>query len=131
MRAINTVPVAFSTRGQPAYAPPPSYLPSSSKKSGLAKHLLSCHPQEGCLAAKKIRERGERREKSKTLTKLRDFIYKNKTCLKLFPSFNCCLNCSFLFTKWEGAYIGHPMYENTIRPNILAKLKDKRVIHQK
>ena len=23
------------------------------------------------------------------------------------------------------------MYENTIKPNILAKLKDKRVIHQK
>ena len=30
-----------------------------------------------------------------------------------------------------GAYIGHPMYENTIKPNILAKLKDKGVIHQK
>ena len=30
-----------------------------------------------------------------------------------------------------GAYIGHPMYENTIKPNILAKLRDKRVIHQK
>ena len=29
-----------------------------------------------------------------------------------------------------GAYIGHPMYENKIKPNILAKLRDKRVIHQ-
>ena len=29
------------------------------------------------------------------------------------------------------AYIGHPMYENTIKPNILAKLRDKGVIHQK
>ena len=37
-------------------------------------------------------------------------------------------------TKLEGgggggggaaAYIGHPMYENTIKPNILAKLRDK------
>ena len=47
---------------------------------------------------------------------------------------------SLLVTKWEGgggggggggvAYIGHPMYENTIKPNILAKLRDKGVIHQ-
>ena len=29
-----------------------------------------------------------------------------------------------------GAYIGHPMYENTIKPNILAKLRDKGVIDQ-
>ena len=29
-----------------------------------------------------------------------------------------------------GAYIGHPMYENTIKPNIFAKLRDKGVIHQ-
>ena len=30
-----------------------------------------------------------------------------------------------------GAYIGHPMYETTKKPNMLAKLRDKRVIHQK
>ena len=30
-----------------------------------------------------------------------------------------------------GAYIGHPMYENIIKPNILDKLRDKGVIHQK
>ena len=29
-----------------------------------------------------------------------------------------------------GAYIGHPMYENTRKPNILAEIRDKRVIHQ-
>ena len=29
-----------------------------------------------------------------------------------------------------GAYIGHPMYENTIMPNIFAKLRDKGVTHQ-
>ena len=33
-------------------------------------------------------------------------------------------------TKREGAYIGHPMHENTIKPNNLAKIKDKGVIHQ-
>ena len=36
----------------------------------------------------------------------------------------------FLVTKWEGAYIGHPMYENTIKPNNLANFRDKGVIHQ-
>ena len=29
-----------------------------------------------------------------------------------------------------AAYIGHPMYETTKKPNMLAKLRDKRVIHQ-
>ena len=29
-----------------------------------------------------------------------------------------------------GVYIGHPLYETTIKPNILAKLRDKEVIHQ-
>ena len=29
-----------------------------------------------------------------------------------------------------GPYIGHPMYENTRKPNILAEIRDKRVIHQ-
>ena len=38
-------------------------------------------------------------------------------------------DCLFL-TKLEGAYIGHPMYENTIKPNNLAKIRDKGVIHQ-
>ena len=33
---------------------------------------------------------------------------------------------------WGGwAYIGHPMYENIIKPKILAKLRDKGVIYQK
>ena len=29
-----------------------------------------------------------------------------------------------------GAYIGHPMCETTIKPNILAITRDKEVIHQ-
>ena len=33
-------------------------------------------------------------------------------------------------TKTMGVYIGHPMYENTIKPNILAKTRDKKVINQ-
>ena len=48
-----------------------------------------------------------------------------------------------LVTKWGGgggggggggwvggAYIGHSMYEKTIKPNNLAKIRDKGVIHQ-
>ena len=30
----------------------------------------------------------------------------------------------------RGAYIGHSMHENTIKPNNLAKFRDKGVIHQ-
>ena len=29
-----------------------------------------------------------------------------------------------------GFYIGHPMYENTRKPNILANTRDKKVKHQ-
>ena len=29
-----------------------------------------------------------------------------------------------------GAYIGHPMFETTRKPNILAHTRDKEVIHQ-
>ena len=28
------------------------------------------------------------------------------------------------------AYIGHPMYENTRKPNIFSNTRDKEVIHQ-
>ena len=35
-----------------------------------------------------------------------------------------------LFTKTMGVYIGHPLYENTRKPNILANTRDKEVIHQ-
>ena len=36
---------------------------SSSKEGGLAKHLLSCHSQEVCLAAGKVKERREKEER--------------------------------------------------------------------
>ena len=29
-----------------------------------------------------------------------------------------------------GSYIGHPMCETTRKPNILANIRDKEVIHQ-
>ena len=56
------------------------------------------------------------------------YLHKNKLCQKIsLPKF------LLRVTKWGGgggAFIGHPMYENTIKPNILAKLRDKGVIHQ-
>ena len=33
-------------------------------------------------------------------------------------------------TKTMGVYIGHPLCETTIKPNILAKIRDKEVIHK-
>ena len=70
-----------------------------------------------------LENKGKRREKREyhTLTKATRLYLQNENCAKRLLSF---------FTKWEGAYIGHPMYENTIKPNILAKLRDKGVIHQ-
>ena len=69
-----------------------------------------------------LENKGKRREKREyqTLTKAMGLYLQNENCAKRFSP----------FTKWEGAYIGHPMYENTIKPNILAKLRDKGVIHQ-
>ena len=72
------------------------------------------------------RKRREKREKQ-TLTELWEtFTYKK--CAKR----NSLL--LFFVTKWGGGgggYIGHPMYENTKKPNILANTRDKEVIHQK
>ena len=33
-------------------------------------------------------------------------------------------------TTTMGVFIDHPMYENTRKPKVLAKTKDKEVIHQ-
>ena len=65
------------------------------------------------------RKRREKRE-NQTLTKAVRYLHKIKIMPKRF----------FLGYKLEGAYIGHPTYENTRNPNIFAKIKDKEVIHQ-
>ena len=94
------------------------------KEKRLSKASLELSSSRGVFGSLENKgKRREKREKPNPNLKLRDFIYKMKTCKKNF----------FLLlrvTKWEGAYIGHPMYENTIKPNILAKLRDKIVIHQ-
>ena len=71
--------------------------------------------------------KGKRREKreKQTLTKHTRLYLQNKKLPKDLSS-----NPPLRVTKWEGAYIGHAMYENTIKPNNLAKFRDKGVIHQ-
>ena len=52
---------------------------------------------------------------------------------KIFTSKGNCAPSVVLFlrvTKTMGVYIGHPLCETTIKPNILAKIRDKEVIHQ-
>ena len=70
-----------------------------------------------------LENKGNRRRKREhqTLTKSARYIHKNGIVPK---------DCLGLQNGGGGAYIGHPMYENTIKPNILAKLRDKGVIHQ-
>ena len=69
-----------------------------------------------------LENKGKRREKrgNQNLTKVARYIHK----IKIVPK-----DC-FRLQNGGGAYIGHPMYENTIKPNVLAKSRDKGVIHQ-
>ena len=94
------------------------------KEKRLSQASLELSSSRGVFGS--LENKGKRREKREhqTLTKATRYLHKNKMCQKI----------AFFFTKWGGgggAYIGHPMYENTIKPNILAKLRDKGVIHQK
>ena len=69
-----------------------------------------------------LENKGKRREKgeNQTLTEAARYLHKNENCAKRL----------LFFTKTMGVYIGHPIYENTRKPNILAKIRDKEVIHQ-
>ena len=71
------------------------------------------------------RKRREKRE-HQTLTNAARYLHKTINCAKRFLS----PNPFFFVTKTMGVYIGHPLHETTIKPNILAKLRDKEVIHQ-
>ena len=68
-------------------------------------HLLSCHPQEVCLAAGKGRERIEKEEREKRKGKqnlnIKYFIYKSSKLTKLLS--HCCFTQNSIFvTKQEG-----------------------------
>ena len=90
------------------------------KEKRLSQASLELSSSRGVFGS--LENKGKRREKreNQTLTKAMRLYLQNENCTKRL----------LRVTKWEGAYIGHPMYENTRKPNILAKLRDKRVIHQ-
>ena len=95
-----------------------SFLFKEKRLSQASLELSSSRGVFGSLGNK--RKRREKRE-HQTLTKAARYLHKNKLCQKI----------PLGYKMGGGAYIGHPMYENTIKPNILAKLRDKGVIHQK
>ena len=60
------------------------------EKSGLANHPLSCHPQRGCLAAEKMRERKRKMREEGSSGKTPASLYipakaKNQDCSTRFP----------------------------------------------
>ena len=91
------------------------------KEKRLSQASLELSSSRGVFGS--LENKGKRREKreNQTLTKATRLYLQNENCAKRL----------LRVTKREGAYIGHPMYENTIKPNIVAKLRDKGVIHQK
>ena len=70
--------------------------------------------------------KGKRREKreNQTLNESCGLLFKMPKLLQVSSS------VFFWVTKTMGVYIDHPLCETTIKPNILAKTKDKKVIHQ-
>ena len=91
------------------------------KEERLSQASLELSSSRGVFGS--LENKGKRREKREhqTLTKAARYFHKNKLCQKI---------SLLLQNGGGGAYIGHPMYENTIKPIILAKLRDKGVIHQ-
>ena len=70
-----------------------------------------------------LENKGKKREKkeNQTLNEAARYLHKkNENCAKRL----------LRVTKTMGVYIGHPLCETTIKPKLLAKIKDKEVIHQ-
>ena len=65
------------------------------------------------------RKRRENREKQTLTEGCGRYLHKMKSCQKIAQGY-----------KLMGAYIGHPKYENTRKPNVLSYTRDKEVIHQ-
>ena len=127
MRAINTVPVAFNHKRTTCICPTTKLASFLFKEKRLSQASLELSSSRGVFGSQE--NKGKRREKrEKQNPNYTTRLYLQNENLPKIVSF---LQLLLRVTKWEGAYIGHPMYENTIKPNILAKLKDKRVIHQK
>ena len=99
-----------------------SFLFKEKRLSQTSLELSSSRGLFGSLENK--RKRREKRE-NQNLNKAARYLHKNEIVLPQLPS--CLL---FLVTKTMGVYIGHPLCETTIKLNILAKIRDKGVIHQ-
>ena len=69
------------------------------------------------------KRKGREKREDQNLNKAAKIFTKNENCA---PPVALLLRV----TKTMGVYIGHPLCETTIKPNILAKIRDKEVIHQ-
>ena len=100
-----------------------SFLFKEKRLSQASLELSSSRGVFGSLENK--RKRREKRE-NQNLNKVARYLHKMKLCQKiaLLPSL------LLRVTKTMGVYIGHPLCETTIKPNILAKIKDKGLIYQ-
>ena len=81
-----------------------------------------------------LENKGKRREKreNQTLNEAARYLHKNKLCQKIASVYKIGgRGGGGGGGGGGGAYIGHLMYETTKKPNMLAKLRDKIVIHQK
>ena len=70
---------------------------------------LELSSSRGCLAAGKVRERRERREKIKAKLKNKTLFTKavNENLQKRSPSPKTCKKTNYLYYKTRGAYIGN------------------------
>ena len=127
MRTINTVPVAFNHKRTTCICPTTklaSFLFKERRLSQASLELSSSREVFGSLESK--RKRGEKREKQNPNYNTRIYLQKMKTYKISSPP-----NSYLGLQKGRGLY-RPPQYMKiyTKKPNNLAKLKDKRVIHQ-
>ena len=96
------------------------------KEKGLSQASLELSSSRGVFGS--LENKGKRREKreNQTLTEAARYLHK----MEIVPK-DCFSPPLYLrVTKTMGVYIGHLLCETTIKPNILAKIRDKEVIHQ-
>ena len=95
------------------------------KEKRLSQASLELSSSRGVFGSLENKRKRREEIEHQTLTKATRLYLQNENCAKRL----------LWVTKWGGGggggtYIGNPMYENTIKPNIFAKLRDKGVIHQ-
>ena len=96
------------------------------KEKRLSQASLEVSSSRGVFGSLENKRKMREKREHQTLTKAARYLHKTITCAKKISLPNSLLRV----TKTMGVYIGHPFCETTIKPNILAKLRDKEVIHQ-